>query len=276
VSFDESRLRIPHRFLDWYEEQELWTPYAFPGIQGYPGAPARAISTFTAYCSLSVVMVSLSRHQVVDHRAESSPKYMRRNRFLVVRLVGWPSCQRALMTGKGSYQLRLGLILSITLHLSLHPMCCHCSKCKESLTSGLTNSMVYHTLVILLHRPFVETAASPDTSVVTTCWSRCEEAAKNTTALLKRYRGAFSLARAPYLIVRRSIQSQHNRLTSVIRNLCGGYNSRQDSCSAHSAFGGESATAGLHRGARRELGYKSRGHEDVSIYIRSHVETRSQ
>jgi hypothetical protein len=58
ISFDESRLRIPHRFLDWYEEQELWTPYAFPGIQGYPGAPARAISTFTAYCSLSVVMVS--------------------------------------------------------------------------------------------------------------------------------------------------------------------------------------------------------------------------
>jgi hypothetical protein len=69
VSFDESRLRIPHRFLDWYEEQELWTPYAFPGIQGYPGAPARAISTFTAYCSLSVVMVSPSKRQVVDDRA---------------------------------------------------------------------------------------------------------------------------------------------------------------------------------------------------------------
>jgi hypothetical protein len=65
----------------------------------------------------------------------------------------------------------------------------------------LTRSMVYHTLVILLHRPFVETAASPDTSVVSTCWSRCEDAARNTTALLKRYRAAFSLARAPYLIV---------------------------------------------------------------------------
>lgn len=59
VCFDESRMRVPHRFLDWYEEQELWTPYAFPGIQRYPGAPARAISTFTSYCSLSVVMVSL-------------------------------------------------------------------------------------------------------------------------------------------------------------------------------------------------------------------------
>lgn len=60
VSFDESRMRVPHRFFDWYEEQELWTPYAYPGLQRYPGAPARAISTFTSYCSLSVVMVSQS------------------------------------------------------------------------------------------------------------------------------------------------------------------------------------------------------------------------
>jgi hypothetical protein len=101
VSFDESRLRIPHRFLDWYEEQELWTPYAFPGIQGYPGAPARAISTFTAYCSLSVVMVSPSKLRVADHRAELSPKYMPRNRCQVVKLVVWRNYPRALMTGKG-------------------------------------------------------------------------------------------------------------------------------------------------------------------------------
>lgn len=65
----------------------------------------------------------------------------------------------------------------------------------------LIRSMVYHTLVILLHRPFVETAASTDASLVSECWSRCEEAAKGTTALLNRYRAAFSLARAPYLIV---------------------------------------------------------------------------
>jgi hypothetical protein len=49
---------VPHRFLDLYEEQELWTPYAFPNVLRYPGAPARAISTFTAFCSLAVIMVS--------------------------------------------------------------------------------------------------------------------------------------------------------------------------------------------------------------------------
>lgn len=58
VSFDEEQLHVPHRFLDMYEEQELWTPYAFPNVLRYPGAPARAISTFTAFCSLAVIMVS--------------------------------------------------------------------------------------------------------------------------------------------------------------------------------------------------------------------------
>jgi len=135
--------------------------------------------------------------------------------------------------------------------------------------------MVFHTLVILLHRPFVETAASPDTSVVSTCWSRCEEAAKNTTALLKRYRGAFSLARAPYLIVSLS-NTTYIFLTSVIRDFRGGYHSRQDSCPAYSAFRGEPATPGLYRGSRRELGHKSGGDENVPVNIRSHVEAWSK
>ena len=59
VSFEQDRLHVPPRFLDRYEEQELWTPFAFPGIHRYPGAPARAISTFTALCRLSLIMVSL-------------------------------------------------------------------------------------------------------------------------------------------------------------------------------------------------------------------------
>ena len=140
----------------------------------------------------------------------------------------------------------------------------------------LTSSMVYHTLVILLHRPFVETAASPDTSVVSTCWSRCEEAAKNTTALLKRYRGAFSLARAPYLIVRISTNIRSMDLTSVIRYFCRGHYPRQNSRPAHLTFRGESVASGLYRGARRELGHESRGHENVSVDIGSHVETGGQ
>lgn len=62
-------MHVPHRFLDRYEEQELWTPYAFPGIHRYPGAPARAISTFTSLCSLSVIMERI----IMDIYADKGP-----------------------------------------------------------------------------------------------------------------------------------------------------------------------------------------------------------
>lgn len=65
VSFKEQDMHVPYRFLDRYEELELWTPFAFGGSYRYPGSPARAISTFTALCSLSMVLVSASRQAKV-------------------------------------------------------------------------------------------------------------------------------------------------------------------------------------------------------------------
>lgn len=53
-------MHVAHKFFDNFEEQEQWTPYAFPGVYDYPGSPACAISTFTSYCSLALIMVSLS------------------------------------------------------------------------------------------------------------------------------------------------------------------------------------------------------------------------
>jgi len=44
-----------------------------------------------------------------------------------------------------------------------------------------------------------------DGGLVTICWTRCEAAAKLSTALLSRYRETFSLSRAPYLIVSRAV-----------------------------------------------------------------------
>lgn len=60
VSFHEEKMHVPHRFLDMYEERELWMPFAYPVNKPYPGTPARGISTFTALCSLSVIMVCCS------------------------------------------------------------------------------------------------------------------------------------------------------------------------------------------------------------------------
>ena len=72
VSFDERRMHVPFRFLDQYEEQELWTPFAFPINRHYPGAPARAMSTFAAYSSLAVIIVSRASVTSIVKRASNS------------------------------------------------------------------------------------------------------------------------------------------------------------------------------------------------------------
>lgn len=64
VSFRESDLHLPCRFLDWYEEQELWTPYAYGGPP-YQGSQARALRTFTALCKLSLIMVRFASSRPV-------------------------------------------------------------------------------------------------------------------------------------------------------------------------------------------------------------------
>lgn len=73
VSFDEEQMHVSHHFLDTYEEQELWTPYAFPGLHKYPGAPARAISTFSSLCSLSVIMGRIITHIYADRATSGRP-----------------------------------------------------------------------------------------------------------------------------------------------------------------------------------------------------------
>lgn len=77
MSFDEDQVHVPHQFLDYYEEQELWTPYAFPGVARYPGAPGRAISTFSSFCALSVIMVCALPWHFADSAGKGHHPYLR-------------------------------------------------------------------------------------------------------------------------------------------------------------------------------------------------------
>ena len=69
-------MHVPHRFLDRYEELELWTPFAFGGSYRYPGSPARAISTFTALCSLSTLLVNISMGIMSDPDTDTEGNYL--------------------------------------------------------------------------------------------------------------------------------------------------------------------------------------------------------
>ena len=58
VSLQEADTSVTMTFLDKFEEHEHWTPFAYSSESrsDYPGGPAYSVSTFTALCSLSVIM----------------------------------------------------------------------------------------------------------------------------------------------------------------------------------------------------------------------------
>ncbi|WVR04910.1 hypothetical protein IAU60_001922 [Kwoniella sp. DSM 27419] len=136
VSFESRRMHVPHRFLDRYEEQELWTPFAFPGIHRYPGAPARAISTFTSLCSLSVIMDRV----ITDIYADKGPN-----------------------DRPGDHLDRLSNMLErwkveLPVEIAFDPA----SDQAVPPPHVLSLHSVYYTLVTLLHRPFVEVSHQVD------------------------------------------------------------------------------------------------------------------
>lgn len=61
VTLHEFDIKVPPVFFDMYEENEPWTPFAFPSTGVYTSSPSYSVSTFTELCSLSVLMVSPAR-----------------------------------------------------------------------------------------------------------------------------------------------------------------------------------------------------------------------
>ena len=91
--------------------------------------------------------------------------------------------------------------VSLVRHPPASPICR--GSCAE-LTQGLENSQADR---VILH-PQTGHLHQADGDLVTICWTRCEAAAKLSTALLSRYRETFSLSRAPYLIVGRAVMDR--------------------------------------------------------------------
>ena len=57
----------------------------------------------------------------------------------------------------------------------------------------------YHSLVILLHRPFISDGNLRTGSVSAGSWKKCTIAARNITSIVGAYRSAYTLGGAPYL-----------------------------------------------------------------------------
>ncbi|KAL2832653.1 fungal-specific transcription factor domain-containing protein [Aspergillus pseudoustus] len=182
--------RVPQVFLDTYEELDVWAPYvdtmsASPEINtilsAYAPQPAYAVSTFMAMLRLLEISSRLVHSFYNIDSLRQTRQIIRDARSSIEENLGrW-------------YESR-------PKHLRFNP---EADKEPTPPPHQLTPLTTYHTLTILLHRPFLanrylsthiseeERAAGEQTSI---------QAAVKIYHLLQRYHLAFTMRRAPYLI----------------------------------------------------------------------------
>ncbi|KAL4746821.1 hypothetical protein BDW72DRAFT_210149 [Aspergillus terricola var. indicus] len=183
-------VHVPQEFLDTFEELEPWQPYTDgESCEGNGGAPASStlpstysVSVFQQLCLLSQIMA-----QIIDR----------------VYFVG--STQ-----SKARHEIHpLDNALSawyrdLPAHLTYEPW-----RADPRPPTVAPNRIIllttYHSLIILLHRPFITTPAPADAAtgppVSAHSWQRCTAAARHITALALSYRSVYPLRKSSYLLV---------------------------------------------------------------------------
>ncbi|KAL6229204.1 fungal-specific transcription factor domain-containing protein [Aspergillus navahoensis] len=177
-------IHVPQEFLDTFEELEPWQPYN-DGENGSANGNTPASSALPSTYSVSVFqqlcLLSQTMTQIIDRVyfvGSTTSKTLHEIRPLDDALAAW-------------YR-------DLPAHLLYEPW-----------TADPTPAMVapnriillttYHSLIILLHRPFITTLATgPRTS--SPSWQRCAAAARRITALVLSYRSVYPLRKSNYLL----------------------------------------------------------------------------
>lgn len=75
VSLQEADTSVPISFLDKFEENEDWTPFAYGSDSHtvHNGGPAYSVSTFTALCELSKIMNQILNSIYAERIFDRSP-----------------------------------------------------------------------------------------------------------------------------------------------------------------------------------------------------------
>lgn len=185
------QLRDAHvswELMDTFEENELWVPYVDPKTSDN-SQPAwkqhspiclYSITTFQHLCSLSRIMTSIiDQFFFVGATAENTRNYLGpMDDKLVLWYKNMPS------------------------ELRFEPWQ---SQSPSGMSAAAPNVIIllttYHSLLILLHRPFIPnghlfSAEAPSSQ----SWERCVTAARNITSLSQAYQSMYSLRRANYML----------------------------------------------------------------------------
>ncbi|KAJ1333117.1 catalase-peroxidase [Microdochium nivale] len=181
--------RVPQMFLDTYEEMEEWVPYIDPSqpaesqspLLGFRARPAYAVSVFGALIRLS-------------HKTERITQA-----FYSINCV--KRSQGDVAEVKADIERDLSSWLStLPEHLRFDP---RQSPCAVPPPHQITPHTTYHTLNILLQRPFIEGGYLQDKVT----WQereinekKCVDSALAIWKLVDAYRTGLTLRRAPFLL----------------------------------------------------------------------------
>lgn len=187
--------RVSTQLLDTFEENELFYPPGNPAtslaspltdpphslldsMSASTPVPMRSVSTFQHLCHLSRIMATII------------------NRFYAVGATS--ANARAGLQGVDSALTKWKENLSPDLDFrpwdSADPIRAH-----QPPNIMLLHSL-YHSLIILLHRPFISDGHLRSANAPIRSWERCSTAAKCLTSISSTYRSVYGLGGAPYIL----------------------------------------------------------------------------
>lgn len=182
--------QVSREFLDTFEEKETFLSSA-----SLP-SPIYSVSTFRQLCLLSKVMTVII------------------NRFYAVRAT-FSNALSSLQMVKAALQKWKENLPS---ELELQPWSEIAQVCTPP--NVMTLHGIYHSLIILLYRPFISDGHLRSANVPQHSWEQCTVAANQISTIVRAYKDAHSLSKAPYLMA----YSVYVACTIHVRNAAGELN----------------------------------------------------
>lgn len=176
--------QVSHEFLDLYEEKELFIPppdtrAPSPGVTGVGKAmPIHSVSTFQQLCLLSKIMTTII------------------NRFYVVGAT-FSNAKSSLEQVDNALQRWKD---NISPELDFQPWSASDTVPSQQPPNVMILHSLYHSLTILVHRPFISDGHLRSAGTPIRSWEKCTVAARCITSITLAYKTAFSLASAPYVL----------------------------------------------------------------------------
>lgn len=172
-------------FLDDFTEKDLWEPFYGPEPASaerpsYPPTPGHVVSCFTQLCKLCVfisrVMLDLYSPQPINHPSSS----------LDARAAAFVTIDRDLHEWYKALPLFLQIPSDKIPEISPPP----------HITSL---NLMYHTTLILLHRPYVVSGQARDSDAAQKSWKVCRSATTTIYHLLQMYTKTFGFQHITYM-----------------------------------------------------------------------------